>query len=122
MNSQAQQSPLQFLFMAAVTQIVRRRYLSLSIVAHVALLALAYYFGSYQPELRQEAADVASSLRATSRASTAQRLQDLQTIKQLLEKSADRADTQPEPSPDPVATPESPEEMLERAQDLSKAI
>ena len=122
MNTLARQSPLQFLFMAAVTQVLRRRYLSLSIVAHAALLALMYYYGSYQPELRQQAADVASSLRATSRADTAKRLQDLQTIKQLLEKSADRVDTPSEPSPDPVAIPETPEEMLERARDLSKAI
>jgi hypothetical protein len=122
MNTLARQSPVQFLLVTAVTQIVRRRYLSLSILAHVVLLALMYYYGSYQPELRQEAADVASSLRATSRAVTAKRLEDLQTIKQLLEKSADRVDTQPESGPDPVATPETPEEMLERAQDLSKAI
>ena len=122
MNSLARQSPLRFLFVTAATQISRRPYLSLSIVAHAALLALMYYYGSYQPELRQQEADVASSLRATSRASTAKRLQDLATIKQLLEKSADRVDTTAEPSPDPSAIPETPEEMLERARDLSKAI
>ena len=62
MNTQARKSPLKFLFVAVVRQIVRRPYLSTSIVAHAALLALLYYYGSYQPALRQQAADVASSL------------------------------------------------------------
>ncbi len=122
MNLLARRSPLRFLAAAAVTQIARRPYLSLSVVAHAALLALLYYFGSYQPGLRQQEAEVASSLRATSLASTAKRLQDLQTIKQLLEQSADRADTQPEPSPDPLAPQQTPEEMVKRARELSKAI
>jgi hypothetical protein len=101
---------------------VRRPYLPLSVAAHAVLLALAYYFGSYQLELRQQEAEVASSLRATSEASTAKRLQDLQTIKQLLEKSADRVDSQPEPGAAPLVEPQTPEEMVERARELSKAI
>jgi hypothetical protein len=122
MTPRAHTSALRLLIVAAITQIARRPYLSLSVVVHAGLLALLYYFGSYQPELRQQEAEVASSLRATSLASTAKRLQDLQTIKQLLEKSADRLDTQPEPSPDPSAPPQTPEEMVERARELSQAI
>jgi hypothetical protein len=122
MTLQVHQSPLRFLLMAAVTQIVRRPYLSISVVAHAALLALLYYFGSYQPELRRQDAEVASSLRATSLASTAKRLQDLQTIKQLMEKSADRVDAQPEPNPSPSTSPQTPQEMVERARELSQAI
>ncbi|MES1264052.1 MAG: hypothetical protein ABUU24_00175, partial [Variovorax sp.] len=60
-------------------QVARRPYLSLSVFAHAVLLALLYYYGSYQPEQRQQEADVASSLRATTVASTAKRLKDLQT-------------------------------------------
>lgn len=101
---------------------VRRPYLSVSVLAHAALLALLYYFGSYQLTLRQQEADVASSLRATSQASSAERLRDLQTIKQLLEKSAGRGDTEPEPSPETRAAPETPGQMLEQARELAKAI
>ena len=122
MKVEARRSPLYFLIAAAVTQVVRRPYLSFSVLAHAAVLALLYYFGSYQPELRQQEAEVASSLRATSVAGTARRLQDLETIKQLLEKSADRVDTQPESSPDPAAPLQTPGEMVERARELSQAI
>lgn len=122
MTLPARQSPLQFLLVAAVRQVVRRPYLSISVVTHAALLALLYYFGSYQPELRRQDAEVASSLRATNLASTAKRLQDLQTIKQLMEKSADRADAQPEPNPSPSTSPQTPREMVERARELSQAI
>jgi len=122
MKMETRRSPLLLLIAAARTQVVRRPYLSLSVAAHAALLALLYYFGSYQLELRQQEAEVASSLRATSQASTAKRLQDLQTIKELLGKSADRVDTQPEPSPAPLAAPQTPEQMVARARELSKAI
>lgn len=119
MTPQAHQHPLRFLLVAAGTQIVRHPYLSTSVVVHAALLALLYYFGSYQPELRRQDAEVASSLRATNVASTAKRLQDLQTIKQLMEKSANRVDVQPEANPPPST---SPQEMVERARELSQAI
>lgn len=122
MKPTASHSPLRFLMVAAGLQIARRPYFSTSVAAHAAILALLYYFGSYQLELRQQEAEVASSLRATSEASTAKRLQDLQTIKQLLEKSANRVDPESEPSPAVSAEPQTPEEMVERARDLSKAI
>jgi hypothetical protein len=122
MTLQAHPSLLQLLAIAAITQVRRRPYLSISVVAHALLLALLYYFGSYQPQLREQEAEVASSLRATHVASTAKRLQDLQTIKRLLEKSADRVDERPEPSPDPAGTPETPEEIVERARELSREI
>ncbi len=89
---------------------------------HAALLATLYYFGSYQPELREQGEQVASSLRATHEASTVKRLQDLQTIEELLGKSADRVDSQAEPVAAPLEEPRTPEEMLERARELSKAI
>jgi hypothetical protein len=114
---------LEFLGAAAVAQFVRQPDVPLSVVAHAGLLALLYYFGSYQLQMRQQEAEVASSLRATSMASTAKRLRDLETIKQLLEKSANRVETEPaEQNPTSLATPETPEEMVERARDLSQAI
>jgi hypothetical protein len=122
MNLQASHSPLRFLIMAAVAQLVRRPYVPISVAVHTALWALLYYFGSYQLELRRQEAEVASSARATSLAGTARQLQDLQTIKQLLEKSADRVVTQVHPSPAPLELPQTPEEMVERARDLSKEI
>jgi hypothetical protein len=120
MNVRASHSPLQFLIAAAVTQVMRRRYLSISVAVHAALLALLFYFGSYQLELREQEAEVASSLRATSLASTAERLEDLQTIKQLLEKSADRV-APPEAGLDPLV-PQTPEEIVRRARELSEEI
>ena len=121
MSLPVQRSPLQLLATAAATQIGRRPYLSMSVLVHVVVLALLYGFGSYEQDLRQRAADeveVASSLRATSAASTAKRLQDLQTIKQLMEKSAD---LEPEPPPT-AAAPQTPQEMVEQARELSQAI
>jgi hypothetical protein len=122
MNVDPRRSPLLFLVVATIRQIVRRPFLSTSVIVHAAVLALLYYFGSYQPELREQEADVASSLRATSVASTEKRLQDLQTIKQLLEKSADRVDSQPGADAAPAAPPQTPQEMVERARELSRQI
>jgi hypothetical protein len=122
MKVDARRSPLLFLIAAVFKQVWRRPFLSTSVVVHAALLAVLYYYGSYQPELREQAAEVASSLRATSVASTAKRLQDLQTIKELLEKSADRVDSQAEPGAAPLATPQTPEEMVEQARELSEQI
>ena len=120
MNLNARRYPLLYVIAAAAGQVARRPYLSLSVAAHAALLALLYYFGSYQITLREQEAEVASSLRATSEASSAKRLQDLQTIKQLLEKSADRAEADPEPRAD--KPPQTPSQMLDEARQLSKAI
>jgi hypothetical protein len=122
MKVDPRRSPLLFLIVAAFKQVLRRPFLSASVVVHAALLTVLYYFGSYQPELREQEAEVASSLRATSVASTAKRLQDLQTIKQLLEKSADRVESQSEPGAVPSAPPRTPEEMVERARELSSQI
>jgi len=122
MKPQAPRSPLLFLLGAAATQVGRRPYLSSSVAAHAVLLALLYYFGSYQLELREQEAEVASSLRATHQASAAKRLQDLQTIKQLLEKSADRVNRDSGPGPATAAPPQTPEQMVEQAREVSKAI
>jgi hypothetical protein len=98
-------------------------YMPLSAVAHAVLLALLFYFGSYQLQVQQRQEEVASSLRATSMAGTAKRLQDLETIKQLLEKSANRVDPQPaERNSTPSALPETPAEMVELGRELSQAI
>lgn len=119
MTAQARRSPLELLAVAVIRFVARHPYLTSSVVIHAALLALLYYFGSYQPELRQQEAEVASSLRATHLASTATRLQDLQTIKRLLEKSADRVESETRPA---EATPDTPEEMVARARELSREI
>jgi hypothetical protein len=122
MKTPASHSPLRFLILAAATQVARRPYVSTSAAVHAVLLALIYYYGSYQVELHEQAAEVASSLRATSEASTAKRLQDLQTIKQLLEKSAGRVDSAPVPGPTALPEPQTPEEMVEQARQLSESI
>ena len=101
------------------------RYLQLSIVAHASLLALACCADSHQQdrlEQREQAAEVASSLRATDVADTTRRLRDLQTIKQLLEESASRVASNPPENAADEATPTTPGEMVERARELSEAI
>jgi hypothetical protein len=106
----------------ALVQLARHPDVPLSVLAHVSLLGLLHYFGSYQPEIRQQEAEVASSLHATSLASAARSIQDLETIKRLLEKSAEPAERQaaePDPAPAPLQTAE---EMVERARELSRAI
>jgi hypothetical protein len=118
MNLTASHSPLQFLIAAAGRQLVRRPYVPISLAVHASLLALLYYFGSFEMELRQQEAEVASSLRATDLAATARQLQDLETIKQLLEKSADRIDGEPESNSPPMT----PEEIVRRARELSNEI
>jgi hypothetical protein len=125
MNAPLQQGPLGRLFLAIGTQLLRRPYLSASVALHAAVLGLLAAFGSYELALRQGAADaveVASSLRATREASTAKRLQDLQTIKELLEKSAGREETKPEPGSAAEAPPQTPQEALARARELAQAI
>jgi hypothetical protein len=122
MKREAYDSAWQFVVVSVARQIARRPYLVSSVLAHAALVVLCYYFGSFEPEMRQREADVASSLRATQVAGSARRLQDLETIKQLLEKSANRVELASEPREAPVPPPETPEEMLERARELAQAI
>jgi hypothetical protein len=122
MTLDALDSPAKFLLMSAGRWILRHPHFVLSATTHATVLALLYYFGSYQPEMRQQEAEVASSMRATSMAGTAKRLRDLETIKKLLEKSANRAEPAAESSPDPEQPPETPEDMVERARELAQAI
>lgn len=122
MSLERYEYPSQSLAAVTAREIARRPYLPLSLLAHAALLVLAYYFGSYQPGVREREEEVAASMRATYVASTEKRLQDLETIKQLLEKSANRIDAEHEPRPTPEATPETPDAMVERARELSEAI
>ncbi|MGQ3054362.1 MAG: hypothetical protein ACT6S0_21480 [Roseateles sp.] len=126
MTPPAKHPPLLRLFTAVGMQILHRPYLSLSVAVHAVAAALLYGFGSYQTGLSEraaEAAEVASSLRATSQASTAKRLQDLQAIKELLEKSADRMPAEAEPERVAAsAAAQTPQEMVERARELSKEI
>jgi hypothetical protein len=132
---------LLWLLLAMFRQLRRRPYLSASVLVHALLLALWFTWGDHQQELQQratEAVEVASSLRATSVASTAKRLQDLQTIQELLEKSAARSEeasaskgkTKAKPKPTPATAaplpppppPTTPQEMLQQARALSKVI
>jgi hypothetical protein len=122
MTLAASHSPLKFLIVAAGRQVVRRPYVPVSLAAHALLLAWLYYFGSYETELRQQQASVASSLRATDRAVAARQLRDLETIKQLLEKSAGQIDGGPERDSLPDVPPQTPEQMVQRARELSEEI
>ena len=125
MTAYVHRDPLLRLLGAAGRQLARRPYLSASVALHAVALGLLYAFGSYQLGLSQqasEAVEVASSLRATQEASTTKRLQDLQTIKELLEKSAGREEARPEPGSAADAPPQTPQEALARARELAKEI
>lgn len=125
MTAPVHRDPLQRLIVATGRQLARRPYLSASVAVHAGLLGLLYAFGSYQLALSQRAADaveVASSLRATREASTAKRLQDLRTIKELLEQSAGREEAGTEAAQAFEAPPQTPQEALERARELAQAI
>ncbi|HEY9108202.1 MAG TPA: cell envelope integrity protein TolA [Roseateles sp.] len=125
MNAALQRDPLVRLVVAIGRQLAHRPYLSASVALHAVVLGLLYAFGSYELALSQQAADaveVASSLRATQQASTAKRLQDLQTIKELLEKSAGREEARSEPAPAAEAPPQTPQEALQRARELAREI
>lgn len=120
-----QRDPLVRLVVAIGRHLARLPFLSASVALHAVVLGLLYAFGSYELALSQQAAEaveVASSLRATHEASTTKRLQDLQTIKELLEKSAGREEARPEPGSAAEAPPQTPQEALERARELSKEI
>jgi hypothetical protein len=125
MNASLQRDPLVRLAVAIGRQLARRPYLTASVALHAVVLGLLYAFGSYQLALSQQAADaveVASSLRATHEANTTKRLQDLQTIKELLEKFAGREEARPEPGGAAEAPPQTPQEALERARELAREI
>ncbi len=93
MTWQEYDSPQSLLGAGVAARLARHPYLPLSLLAHAVLFALLYLLRQLPgPDAPAQEADVASSLRATSMASTAKRLQDLETIKQLLEKSADRVE------------------------------
>jgi hypothetical protein len=130
-------SPLWWLMCWVARNIRRRPYLSASVLVHALLLVSWFTWGDHQQDLQQrasEAVEVASSLRATSVASTAKRLQDLQTIQELLEKSVARSEAASEskdkpksmPKPTPATAtpppPTTPQEMLLQARALSKVI
>lgn len=125
MNESAQSGRL-FLF--------RRPYLLGSIALHAALVGCLYYFGSYQLELRRADERVAASVQATHHARSARRVDDLKKIKELLEKSAQRADeaqpaasaaappSRPASTPAPTPPDSDPKEMLKEARELAKSI
>jgi hypothetical protein len=121
MTPQASHSPLQFLIAATARLLVRRPYLPISVAVHAALLSVLYYFGTYQPDLGEGASEVASSLRATELAGAARQLQDLESIKQLLQKSAESYDSRRDPAPASLP-PQTPEEMVQRARELAREI
>jgi hypothetical protein len=125
MRLEARRSPLVFLAVAGARQVVRRPFLSLSVAVHAVLLGSLYEFGNHARELREQRTneiEVASSLRATHVASTAKRLQDLQTIQQLLEKSAPGVAAPAPHGPEHAPPPRTPRDMAQRARELSQAI
>ena len=102
----------------------KRPYLIASLALHALLAGYLYYFGTVEFELRRQDEQVASSMRATSQARTARRVDDLKNIKELLEKSAQREDEAQQQASPAAPTPldSDPKDMLAEARELSKAI
>ncbi|MEO7494973.1 MAG: hypothetical protein ABIT83_02280 [Massilia sp.] len=102
-----------------------------SIVVHAVGLTLLYYYGSYVVEAQKMAAQVQASVAAASHTRTEKRVQDMEKIKSLLEKSsasqaakAGAGKTAEEDEVEFAATslPKQPRELLKEAQTLSHSI
>ncbi|SFU51882.1 hypothetical protein [Pseudoduganella namucuonensis] len=101
----------------------RHPYLSVSLAAHAALLALLYHFGTYQiqqAELRQ----VDASHQLASHANMRKRVTDMERIKELMRQSMgeEQGAAAEEPRFDATSAPEDKKELLALAESLSKEI
>ncbi len=105
----------------------RHPYATVSISVHAVVLTLLYYFGSYVIEAKKQDEQVRASVQAASHARTEKRVQDMEKIKTLLEKSSPSRAAVSKPIDDEVtfsatSLPKQPQELLKEAKTLSKSI
>jgi len=102
---------------------MRRPYLIASLAAHAALLALLYYYGAYEPRIAAQERQLGESRLLDRHAEMRRHVADMEQIEALMRASEGKTD---EAAPATVrfdaTTAESPEELLARAEALSKKI
>ena len=102
-----------------------RIYLIASLGAHAALLALLYYFGTYEPAIAAQERQLDAGRLLDSHAAMRKRVADMEEIKALMRES-ESAGAAGEGTPGTVrfdaTTTEAPDELLALAEALSKEI
>jgi uncharacterized membrane protein YgcG len=112
--------------------LIRHPYFLWSVLVHMALLTLAYYFGSYHLALThqaQQAQQMSQTAQLASQTRTAKRVDDMQKILALLEQSRaehvandSQQSSEDEPEFSATSLPKKPEDLLADARALSKSI
>jgi hypothetical protein len=102
---------------------MRRPYLIASLAAHAALLAVLYYFGAYEPKIAAQERQLDESRLLDRHAEMRRHVADMEQIEALMRASEAKADgATPEPVRFDATTAERPDELLARAEALSKKI
>ena len=102
---------------------MRRPYLIASLAAHAALLALLYYFGAYEPKIAAQERQLGESRLLDRHAEMRRHVADMEQIEALMRASEGEAmDAAPETVRFDATTAESPDELLARAEALSKKV
>ncbi|MBW8900612.1 MAG: hypothetical protein JF619_21395 [Massilia sp.] len=102
---------------------MRRPYLIASLAAHAALLALLYYYGAYEPNIAAQERQLGESRLLDRHAEMRRHVADMEQIEALMRASEGKADdAAPAPVRFDATTAESPDDLLARAEALSKKI
>jgi len=102
---------------------MRRPYLIASLAAHAALLALLYYYGAYEPRIAAQERQLGESRLLDRHAEMRRHVADMEQIEALMRASEGKADdAAPAPVRFDATTAESPDDLLARAEALSKKI
>jgi hypothetical protein len=101
---------------------MRRPYLMASLAAHAALLALLYYYSAYEPAIAAQERQLGESRLLDRHAEMRRHVADMEQIEALMRASEGKTDAVPETVRFDATTAESPEELLARAEALSKKI
>jgi hypothetical protein len=100
-----------------------RPYLIASLAAHAGMLALLYYFGSYQPTIAAQERRLEESQLLDRHAAMRSHVADMEQIEALMRASEDGTDdAAPATVRFDATTAESPDELLARAEALAKKI
>ena len=100
-----------------------RNHLTASLAAHAVLLVLLYYFGAYQPTIAVQNKQLEASRLMNSHAAMRKRVADMERIKDLMRESmGDANDTTPDNLRFDATTAEAPDDLLKRAETLSRDI
>jgi hypothetical protein len=102
---------------------MRRPYLIASLATHAALLALLYYYGAYEPRIAAQERQLGESRLLDRHAEMRRHVADMEQIEALMRASEGKEDAAaPETVRFDATTAESPDELLARAEALSKKI